>query len=367
MSLSVGADLDLAMATAFEENGWSNLLKRVMAEVGASGGATFVDDPEDRDTRRPFVLLPTRSSLPSMGDYFQRIGQDPQRRVIAAARGLTCYTDADHVDRSNHVTREYTDWEEATFGVRHHITIVAPHGLSRTVLCAHRRPQDGRFGSGERKIFGSYAATVELASRLSKTRIQSNLDAVWASERARNLASILIHRERKVVAATPRADDLLKRGELLRLGRRDDLEAVNDNDWTLLNSFLRILWGRGDQTSTGLRGNAAQICFSLNAIPLSLGGELPWCTNTAIVRIERIGGWASDQALSLLASLFGLTARERDVLRAVGRGMAPSILAQDLGISTATARVHLRTIFDKTGTHRQAELLKLLADYSSVS
>jgi len=34
----------------------------------------------------------------------------------------------------------------------------------------------------------------------------------------------------------------------------------------------------------------------------------------------------------------------------------------ELGISATTAKTHLSSIFEKTGTHRQAELIRLLFD-----
>ena len=45
-----------------------------------------------------------------------------------------------------------------------------------------------------------------------------------------------------------------------------------------------------------------------------------------------------------------------EILRGDGRKAA----ARRCGISDATAKTHLRNIFEKTGTHRQAELILLL-------
>ncbi|NMO00280.1 helix-turn-helix transcriptional regulator [Gordonia sp. TBRC 11910] len=63
---------------------------------------------------------------------------------------------------------------------------------------------------------------------------------------------------------------------------------------------------------------------------------------------------------ALLIELFGLTTAEADVALRVlaGDGLAP--IADDLHISTATVKTHLQRIFTKTGTHRQAELVRLL-------
>jgi Bacterial regulatory proteins, luxR family len=41
------------------------------------------------------------------------------------------------------------------------------------------------------------------------------------------------------------------------------------------------------------------------------------------------------------------------------------LVAQDLGISETTVRTHLRHVFQKTGTHRQADLAKLVAGFES--
>lgn len=62
----------------------------------------------------------------------------------------------------------------------------------------------------------------------------------------------------------------------------------------------------------------------------------------------------------LLRRLFGLTNAEADVALRVLRGGGLKPIAEDLSVSTATLKTHLQHIFDKTGTHRQAELVRLL-------
>jgi len=62
-----------------------------------------------------------------------------------------------------------------------------------------------------------------------------------------------------------------------------------------------------------------------------------------------------------LADAFALTDREADVACLLAEGLAVTAIGRRLGIEVATARVHLRSIFEKTGTRRQAELATLLA------
>jgi len=58
---------------------------------------------------------------------------------------------------------------------------------------------------------------------------------------------------------------------------------------------------------------------------------------------------------------FMLTDREADVALLLGSGLSPADIAKHLHIQVDTARDHLKSIFEKTDTNRQAELVALLA------
>jgi DNA-binding CsgD family transcriptional regulator len=66
-------------------------------------------------------------------------------------------------------------------------------------------------------------------------------------------------------------------------------------------------------------------------------------------------------AESTIARALGLTAREASVACLLALGLSPAETAARLQMQPGTVRVHLRTIFEKTGTRRQAELVALLA------
>jgi DNA-binding CsgD family transcriptional regulator len=54
----------------------------------------------------------------------------------------------------------------------------------------------------------------------------------------------------------------------------------------------------------------------------------------------------------------------RVLLAVIEVGGAPKV-AEALGIGENTVKTHLRRLFEKTGTSRQAELVKLVAGFSS--
>ena len=61
-----------------------------------------------------------------------------------------------------------------------------------------------------------------------------------------------------------------------------------------------------------------------------------------------------------LRDLFGLSPAETRVALALFEGLDPRHAAERLGVSFYTVRGHLVRIFDKTGTHGQADLARLM-------
>lgn len=70
-------------------------------------------------------------------------------------------------------------------------------------------------------------------------------------------------------------------------------------------------------------------------------------------------------AINAAAQLYGLTPAEERVLRALIEVGSIEPVAAMLGISRSTIRTHLAHLFEKTGTGRQAELVKLIAGFDS--
>jgi DNA-binding CsgD family transcriptional regulator len=66
-----------------------------------------------------------------------------------------------------------------------------------------------------------------------------------------------------------------------------------------------------------------------------------------------------EPAAALLRRLYGLTSTEAQIALRIPRADLRQI-AEELSVSFATVRTHLQHVFDKTDTHRQAELVRLL-------
>jgi DNA-binding CsgD family transcriptional regulator len=58
--------------------------------------------------------------------------------------------------------------------------------------------------------------------------------------------------------------------------------------------------------------------------------------------------------------LFGLTPAEARLTRALAEGLDIARASHLFGVSIGTLRTRLKTIFEKTGTHRQVELIRVI-------
>ena len=79
----------------------------------------------------------------------------------------------------------------------------------------------------------------------------------------------------------------------------------------------------------------------------------------AILTLNALGPRPGPSA-AILAKTFRLTPSEAKVACIIARGAPPDIAARELKISRETARNQLKSVFAKTDTHRQSELVALL-------
>lgn len=67
-----------------------------------------------------------------------------------------------------------------------------------------------------------------------------------------------------------------------------------------------------------------------------------------------------DISVDVVEKLLGLTRSEARLACALARGTELAVAAQSMGVTLSTARTYLKVIFSKTGTNRQAELVRLI-------
>ncbi len=99
--------------------------------------------------------------------------------------------------------------------------------------------------------------------------------------------------------------------------------------------------------------------FLLRIWPIEASARWPSRDVRALVTLNALGPRPGPPA-ALLAKTFSLTASEAKLACIIARGAGPDTAAAELNISRETARNQLKSIFAKTATHRQGELVALL-------
>ena len=90
------------------------------------------------------------------------------------------------------------------------------------------------------------------------------------------------------------------------------------------------------------------------------GGRLQGCQIVVLKAEARI-----DSAIASAAAAYNLTRRECDVLFGLFESGGVPAISRLLGISKNTVNTHMKRLFDKTGTQRQAELASLVSTMQS--
>ena len=106
--------------------------------------------------------------------------------------------------------------------------------------------------------------------------------------------------------------------------------------------------------------NGAGVLATIFPLETESGGEPPFAAAVAAIFIQ-------DPALApqfpgeAFAKLYGLTPAELRVIQAMRPKMTLHQVAQVLGLGVPTVKTHLRHIFEKTHTNRQAEVVALMS------
>lgn len=181
------------------------------------------------------------------------------------------------------------------------------------------------------------------------------------------IGMIITDENAKILHLNRIAEALVRHGRGLVI-HNGALSANTRNDATRLRETISDVVIKARHGSVTW-GRAMSLDRSSYARPLSIMVKPIWYTNEGVSR-KRIGPLANlivadldrqiDAPADLLRRVFGLTPAESVVLERLVYGLSLQEIADALGSSRNTVRNQLHIVFQKTGTNRQSELIKLV-------
>jgi DNA-binding CsgD family transcriptional regulator/PAS domain-containing protein len=219
----------------------------------------------------------------------------------------------------------------------------------------------------EQRFLALLSPHLRRASLIGDLLDQARVTAHFYREALHSLAApvVLTGADGAILYANGSAETMLS-GQGPLLSRNGVLHAQNPLS---SNALLEAIAGAAEADGTlGSRGIGLPI--SATGQPPAVAYVLPLSEGTAraAFRPARAAVFvstttsASPLPEAVLTTLFDLTPAESRVLLKIGSGMGSVATALSLGIGENTLKTHLNRIYAKTGTGRQADLVRLLAD-----
>jgi DNA-binding CsgD family transcriptional regulator len=250
----------------------------------------------------------------------------------------------------------YVKWQESRFGTVHWcVFFTKPVDDLSFAVSLHPPASDGPASKEQVQLHKLLFEHMELALRLASRPpdLATTSDTV-----------IVLDGAGQVLAMSPRAEKLVESGDGLTIERRR-LSGITLDATARLNCAIAsavksgTLGGAGGGVRLERRCGRADWLALVSPCPRHLE-HLPVRTPAAVLRIIETEPRASLSAAH--AELFDLSPREGEVAGALLAGHSLESLCALLRISRNTAKVHLQSIFRKTGTNRQSELVHLLSN-----
>ena len=362
LSSIIGDIYDCALAP----DAWSAVLVRITEAVDAAYTTIALAGPRDGRARFAARSPWDEARMDALQDYgfeeipglAEAIGGD----IDAPAATLSLMSEAE-LGR----TPFFRDWAGPQ-GLREACMTKFVHTSDRIGLVSHTTfAGRGVITPAELRFVALLAPHLRRAAMIGDLLDQQRVTTATYRSSLDNLgtAVILASAAGAVLYANARAEMMLSSGSAITL-RNGVLHARNP----LTSSALLDAIATASEADMALGARGIGLPISAAGQPPAVAYVLPLSDGTARASLRPACAAvfiSTTTSTSLppdavLASLFGLTPAESRVLLRIGSGLTLARSAQLLDVSENTLKTHLARIYAKTGTRRQADLVRLVAD-----
>ena len=358
-SLIAGSLYDAAM----EPRLWPQALDRVGDALGGAAlvvsltrgghqafGATHRLDPERER------VLRERYGRPETNPLFAAM---PRLPVLAPVERDALITEREYLASSlfNDVFRPQGLLHTAVSCLARDNGVLIANGVLRRAGAAFDAEHERLYAA----ILPHLRRAVELTVRLSDAELVRRRVAAAADAHPDRL--VIVDERRRILFANAAAEHILARGDGLcrRRGLLDAQDPVHGRILARLVQDAALCKDlRGGCIRIGCSNGALPLAVIVTPLPEDLRGAANPGAAAALVSVIDLAARPAPLAPHL-TKLFDLSKAEIALALALFEGKRPEDIALERGVRISTIRSQLRSILAKTGTHRQSELMRLLA------
>lgn len=268
-------------------------------------------------------------------------------------------------------TKFYKEWARPQGYLDAFNIIIEKTAFAYAAMAVARNEQQGFVDDEDRRRMRLLAPHFRRAVAIGKVIDLHKVEAAALADTLDGIAAalFLVSADRRVVQANVSGQQLLREGRILRTVS-GALKACDEKSDQILQDVLAAAVVE-DQPQ------ASRVAVSLNVtneapyvahlLPLTTGARRKASVTYSAVAALFVRKAELDlpHPFEALASHYQLTPTELKVLMGVAQIGGVPEMADAFGVSQATIKTHLSRLFGKTGTSRQADLVKVVAGFVS--
>jgi DNA-binding CsgD family transcriptional regulator len=342
---------------------WPSLMEAICGAASTTGAALL-----QADVRTPDVPM-TASVVDMFKHYFDNnlhVGDiRAAKGVPLLLSGREAVRDQDVFSSEAVMLRDPLYASLALFKLRWFSAISFQSGPAMWVMSLQRTISEGMFDDTELQALGTLSESLTEVATLSRAVGRQVLLGSLSALELINEPALSVSSTGLVIEMNRAATELFDADFQLRNNR------FYMRDGKASQALERMLWERPADGEIRLRsrGRVGNIIVArrqskkpilIKVLPVHGAASTPFLGARAILLLRDLET-ERRPSVDILSEAFSLTTAEAKVASMVATGSSPEEIAGDLQVSRETVRNQIKTIFGKTGTHRQNELAALVS------
>ena len=339
---------------------WPVLMQDICSASGAMGACLL-----QSDVRTPDVPM-TESAREYFKSYFDDHYNEADIRAARAVpllmAGRQVVSDQDIFASESEMLRDPLYAHLNSYGLRWFAAVGFFAGSALWGFSIQRTIGEGAFDETEK------TALAHLSQRLTETAtLSTSVGRVVLSNVTNALAfikrpAIALDRFGSVLDVNPVAEVVFGDDDINLVGQR--LVIRDKRAQSAFNAFLDRLRAATDRDALAVAPivirREAKLPIVVRVLPVDGAARSPFLGARAILIFSGFDEGEAEQS-AMLRQAFQLTPSEARLALRLAGGKSLEEAAQEMAIAQETARSHLKSVFRKTATHRQGELIALVS------
>jgi DNA-binding CsgD family transcriptional regulator len=352
---------ELLGETVIDPAVWPQAMDEICRAVSATGAVLLQSDNRTSDVPRTASVDDIINQYFRGGWHLRDVRAD--RGVPKLLRGERVLIDQDLFSANELLRDTFYNEYIAPMGLKWFAAIGFSAGPALWGLSIQRTPDAGPFGARDKKILAALSLRLtevaSLATVIGRTAISGATNALNHVR----VAAVAIDRFGHVLDANQAAEALY--GGQIDVRNRRLVVGDRTGNAALAELLDRLRITPDTQSLEGAKPivirRGAKWPVVIRALPVHGAARTPFLGARALLTFTPIKSRPGPKG-ELLATVFGLTAAEAKLASLLAGGATLEQAAEQIGIARATARNQLKAVFAKTDTHRQSQLVAVLAN-----